>query len=211
MCEIAITNGDSHSAAELTNIAMRIYESQKSSLGIVAIKLSGGEFGFGIYKSLAPEPDDVEEFFDHNDDSQKFIIHGRMATHGGRDLKSAHPIQITCDKTDVDYVLHNGIIPRHKNIRKRTESEGHEYHTDVDSEVIAHKTGKVPEEFEEREEQFDSQPGYILLSKERVFINNGGKYEMTEDGRMQRSYRKYGFVGDSEDSDFLSVILFPEE
>lgn len=63
------------------------------------------------------------------------IAHTRWATHGVPSDDNAHP-HFDCSRQLA--VVHNGIIENHEPLRHALEERGHKFHSDTDTEVIAH-------------------------------------------------------------------------
>jgi glucosamine--fructose-6-phosphate aminotransferase (isomerizing) len=67
------------------------------------------------------------------------IGHTRWATHGRPTEENAHPHR-DC-KGDI-VVVHNGIVENYLTLKHQLESEGHEFKTETDTEIIAHLVEK---------------------------------------------------------------------
>lgn len=74
------------------------------------------------------------------------IAHTRWATHGAPTEINAHP---HLDCSGEISVVHNGIVENHRALRKLLVSEGHNFVSETDSEVISHLIEKF---FMERED-----------------------------------------------------------
>lgn len=67
------------------------------------------------------------------------ISHTRWATHGAVTDANAHP---HTDQSGRLVLVHNGVIENYQTLREELEFEGHTFHSQTDTEVLAHLIGK---------------------------------------------------------------------
>lgn len=211
MCEIAILRPSEYSVAALKEAALTLYRSMPHSLGLVSIRdpEDTDTFRYDVFKTIRNEPEGLEDFLSSAKEKGaiRLVIHGRLATEGAVTVEHAHPLEIDCEECDVDYVLHNGMLSQYVWDKQDHEQEGHTYSTEVDSEVIAHSFGDVPDNFD-FESEYNYQPAYILMNEDRVYIH-GRRYHLAKDGRMAHLHRDFG--PDRREKSHRAVILTPEE
>ena len=84
---------------------------------------------------LADLPNLIRQLDQHPIDGHVGIGHTRWSTHGMSSQENAHP-QFDCQKTIS--IVHNGIIENHHELRQRLQEAGHIFHSQTDTETIAH-------------------------------------------------------------------------
>ncbi len=68
------------------------------------------------------------------------ISHTRWATHGGVPDAHAHP---HTDQSGKLFLVHNGVIENYATLKEQLAGEGHTFHSQTDTEVLAHLIGKA--------------------------------------------------------------------
>ncbi|GAB4174909.1 MAG: glutamine--fructose-6-phosphate transaminase (isomerizing) [Terrimicrobiaceae bacterium] len=68
------------------------------------------------------------------------ISHTRWATHGAVTRENAHP---HFDATGRLALVHNGVIENYQTLRDGLTARGHQFHSQTDSEVLAHLVGEA--------------------------------------------------------------------
>lgn len=75
------------------------------------------------------------------------ISHTRWATHGKVTRENAHP---HFDRSGKLVLVHNGVIENYASLRAQMEGEGHLFHSQTDTEVLAHLVGRAFDRASER-------------------------------------------------------------
>lgn len=195
MCEIAVIDPEQAPIQAAHQICGTFHEEQGDGLGVLAVKNHGDHFTYDTYKSTDPHWQTLYSFFKRNyDEAWRFVIHGRAQTSGRVARDTSHPIEVDCQHCDVDYVVHNGSIRNHRNIRAGMSSQGHSFNTKVDTEIIGHKVGAIPDDISDHSRSTYTMSGnlnYLVFSADGILVRVSQKYHLTDDFTMTCSLNKF--------------------
>ena len=68
------------------------------------------------------------------------ISHTRWATHGAVTRENAHPHSAQSERL---FLVHNGVIENYQTLRDQLKAKGHVFHSQTDTEVLAHLIGEA--------------------------------------------------------------------
>lgn len=74
------------------------------------------------------------------------ISHTRWATHGAPTDENAHP---HLDQSGKLSLVHNGVIENYQSLKDNLKAVGHTFHSDTDTEVLAHLAGSLYDQSDE--------------------------------------------------------------
>jgi len=136
MCGIVGYIGERQVKPVLLNCLYRLEYRGYDSCGIA---VSGGDLE--VYKD-AVRVKALEETLPQLIGGKAGIGHTRWATHGEPSQVNAHP---HCDCTGKIAVVHNGVVNNFQKLRQQLASEGHNFISETDTEVIPHLIEKYYE------------------------------------------------------------------
>lgn len=226
MCEIAVvpTKDDDDQIEAVRQLCEQLYDENPHGLGIVAVFTDGDTFRYRTLKAgFGAEPawdEDVVPFLENNTSAWRLVCHARYATAGDHTMTNTHPLDLQqCNNVPWNMIVHNGVVSGHRRQRTALEKDGHYFHTDVDSEVIAHKADE-PESLDEFEDwespQLFGSLNYHLFNEDYILVKNDGKYKISDDYRVSCTGRDIGLdEGDFEGGWYLfspdGEVEFQEE
>ncbi|MDA8389045.1 MAG: glutamine--fructose-6-phosphate transaminase (isomerizing) [Nitrospiraceae bacterium] len=127
MCGIVGYIGDKSALPVLMDGLKRLEYRGYDSAGVAYV--NGG--GMGIYKTMGRIRDLQGILPEPLPEARMGLGHTRWATHGAPSDRNAHP-----HAAGGVVVVHNGIIENYQQLKSRLQSEGHEFASDTDTEVI---------------------------------------------------------------------------
>jgi hypothetical protein len=195
MCEIAIVDPERTPIAVSHRLASIFHDEQGDGIGFVVVKNEGDRFEYETYKTTTPHWQTVFAFLRRQySEAWRIVIHGRYGTSGGVNRNTAHPISVECDECEFDHVIHNGSVNAFKTARANLKDAGHEFETEVDTEVIPHVVSELPDTIEDhtrRTYDLSGKLNYLLFSEDGILIRTDYKYHLTDDMVMTCSLDKF--------------------
>ena len=136
MCGIVAYIGPSDALPVLLDGLRRLEYRGYDSAGLALLNPGGIEVrkAVGRIANLASE---IEKFPIHG---QAGISHTRWATHGAVTRDNAHP---HADQSGKLHLVHNGVIENYQTLREQLQERGHIFHSQTDTEVLAHLVGEA--------------------------------------------------------------------
>ena len=133
MCGIVGYIGKGFSRSFVMEGLKRLEYRGYDSAGFACLNPADNRFLYA--KSPGWLPNLVRQLNQNPIDGHLGIGHTRWSTHGQASEENAHP-QFDCQKTIS--LVHNGIIENHHALRERLKNAGHIFHSQTDTEVVAH-------------------------------------------------------------------------
>lgn len=136
MCGIVAYIGPSDALPVLLDGLRRLEYRGYDSAGLALLNPTGIEVrkAVGRIANLATE---IEKFPIRG---QAGISHTRWATHGAVTRDNAHP---HADQSGKLHLVHNGVIENYQTLREQLQERGHIFHSQTDTEVLAHLVGEA--------------------------------------------------------------------
>lgn len=188
MCEIAVCDPEQCGISAMHQIAAKFHEEQGDGIGVLAVKNHGDSFSYEIYRSAEPHWQTLFAFMKrHLDETWRFVIHGRYGTIGGVKREHCHPLEVDCERCSFDYVIHNGSVRNYQENKASLISADHTFSTGVDSEVIPHKVGELPDSVKNHgynTYNISGKLNFLLFSEDGILVRAQRKYDVTDEFTM---------------------------
>lgn len=186
MCEIVVLDPNRTENIGIHQLAVSLTEEQGDGFGILAVKSEGGKFTYDTYRSTNPDWMALHEFLErNNEEAWRYVLHGRAKTTGEVKHNNTHPLPIDCPECEGKWIVHNGSVRGHQQVRGGLMSAGHQFATDVDSENIAHKIPELPDkdlgEMSHNEHKINGTLNYLVFYEDGIFARLSQKYHITGD------------------------------
>ena len=135
MCGIVGTIGKTDTLPFLLEGLARLEYRGYDSAGVAVVN----ENEIKIRKAVGGVSQLVEEVGRNPVQGNPGISHTRWATHGSVTTENAHP---HLDASGRLALVHNGVVENHKHLREELVGRGHTFHSQTDTEVLAHLIGE---------------------------------------------------------------------
>lgn len=132
MCSVVGYIGKSHCKDFILEGLSRLEYRGYDSAGFACLSPENNRL---LYVKTEGRLDNLVKKLNSTIDGNVGIGHTRWSTHGVVSQQNAHP-QFDCQKTIS--IVHNGIIENHHELRRQLSAAGHIFHSETDTEVIAH-------------------------------------------------------------------------
>ncbi|MCH2161708.1 MAG: glutamine--fructose-6-phosphate transaminase (isomerizing) [Phycisphaerales bacterium] len=144
MCGIVAYIGHREAAPILLEGLKRLEYRGYDSAGVAVLVGDGSEVELDVVRAVG-RVRVLEEAIDaHGNLTGSIgIAHTRWATHGGVTTENAHPHRDDTEKGNGIALIHNGIIENYASLRTWLKEKGHVFHSETDTEVLAHLIGEL--------------------------------------------------------------------
>lgn len=190
-------------------LAATFFEEQEDGLGVLAVIDNEDSFDYRSYKSTDPHWQTLYGFLNRVwTDSYRIVVHGRASTGGGVNRENAHPIRMDCSECDAQYVVHNGSVRKHRNLRSQLTRRDHELNTPVDSEIIGHKVGSIPESIDDHTRNtyaFTGNLNYLVFAEDGILVRVSSKYHLADDFTMTCRPDELDDFEEGNDTEWMKV------
>ena len=175
MCGIVALIGSREASPLILHGLSKLEYRGYDSAGLATVKaIEAGGKGELICKKAKGKLNNLAPLIsDSGAEGQLGIGHTRWATHGKPDERNAHP---HIDNSGQVAVVQNGIIENHTFLRNQLKSEGVEFLSDTDTEVIPHLIAKELEAL--NHDGFKDNGTTLLKSVQRVLLHLEGAYAL---------------------------------